>query len=81
MRQGLSLASTRPRRRNHRPVRSRRGSRSNSQMRNKSGVQSTIKIELAVQIQMDLRILIKSVCYSTVRPFNATSTVGDWRSV
>src|SRR5262249_12922807 len=60
-RQGFSFASARPRRRNQRPVRTRRGSRSKSQTTNRSGVHTRINPALAVHIQMERRILSKGI--------------------
>src|SRR5664280_1928138 len=54
IRQGLTLAMTRPSLRNQRPVR-RRGSTSNSLMRPSSGTQSRMRATVAAQIQADRR--------------------------
>src|ERR1035441_8111108 len=55
IRQGLTLAMTRPSVRNQRPVRKRRGSASNSLMAPSSGTQSRIRAAVAAQIQADRR--------------------------
>src|ERR1035438_9850841 len=52
IRQGLTLATVRPSRRNQRPVR-RRGSTSNSRMRPSSGTQNRIRVAVAAQIHAD----------------------------
>src|SRR5450759_749792 len=53
IRQGLTLARTRPSLRNQRPVRSRRGSTSKSLIAPSSGTQSRIRAQVAAQIQAD----------------------------
>src|SRR5450759_648953 len=53
IRQGLTLARTRPSLRNQRPVRSRRGSTSKSLIAPSSGTQSRIRAPVAAQIQAD----------------------------
>src|ERR1035437_3284530 len=53
IRQGLTLARMRPSLRNQRPVRSRRGSTSNSLIVANSGTQSRIRAAVAAQIQAD----------------------------
>src|ERR1017187_1849021 len=55
IRQGLTLARIRPRRRNQRPFRSRRGSTSNSLIVPSSGAQSRMRAAVAAQIQADRR--------------------------
>ena len=55
IRQGLTLARTRPSLRNQRPVRSRRGSTSKSLIAPSSGTQSRIRAPVAAQIQADRR--------------------------
>src|ERR1017187_7291245 len=53
IRHGLIFARTRPRRRNQRPVRNRRGSRSNRRTAASRGVHDRIRTADAVQIQTD----------------------------
>src|ERR1035438_9664978 len=55
IRQGLTLAMTRPSLRNQRPVRWRRGSTSKSLIGPSSGTQSTIRAAVAAQIHADRR--------------------------
>src|ERR1039457_994451 len=66
IRQGLTLARTRPSLRNHRPVRNRRGSRSNSRIAPSSGTQSTMRVAVAAQIQAE-RSRRAILSYSTVQ--------------
>src|ERR1022692_1728689 len=53
IRQGLTMAITRPSLRNQRPVRNRRGSTSNSLIAPSSGTQSKIRAAVAAQIQAE----------------------------
>src|ERR1019366_9141979 len=75
IRQGLTLAMTRPSLRNQRPVRRRRGSTSKSLMTPSSGTQSTIRAAVAAQIHADRsrRVIFE---YSTVQIL-ALSTTGS----